>query len=169
MQTIVLANKAVTFSSKLEGTNLLSSELNNLLVANEKLHEQRISLLYGIEKISKKQVRIRPIEESGLTSSGESLVFRRDFQITPHPRKTYDFDMITDNILNLVGILRRNANEIKGTLESMRNIIEEAHNNNLYISDMLYTLYLNSEKLYCGIKWDIGFPTNIVEIITNFL
>ena len=49
----------------------------------------------------------------------------------------------------------------------MRNIIEGAHNNNLYISDMLYTLYLNSEKLYCGIKWDIGFPTNIVEIITN--
>jgi len=75
--------------------------------------------------------------------------------------------MIKNNIRKFVIILKKNCNEIKGTLESMRNIIEEAHNNNLYISDMLYTLYLNSEKLYCGIKWDIGFPTNIVEIITN--
>lgn len=168
MNTIVLANKVVTFSSNIEGTNILSSELNKLLVENEKLHEQRISLLYGIKKIGKKQVRVRIIEDSSLTSSGEPLSFRREFQITPHPRKTYDFDMISDNMLNLVGILRRNANHLRETLESMRNIIEESHNNNLYLSDMLYTLYLNSEKLYCGIKWDIGYPTNIVEIISNF-
>lgn len=152
MNTIVLANKVVTYSSNIEGTNFLSSELNKLLAENEKLHEQRISLLYGIKKIGKKQVRVRIIEDSSLNSSGESISFRREFQITPHPRKTYDFDMISDNMLNLVRILRRNAEHLRETLVSMRSLIEESHNNNLYLSDMLYTLYLNSEKLYCGIK-----------------
>ena len=86
----------------------------------------------------------------------------------PHPRKTFNFEMISDNIFNIVRLLKINCTELKVRLESMRSIMDEAQNNDLFISDMLQNLYLNCEKLYCGIQYDIGFLTNVVEVGSNF-
>jgi hypothetical protein len=94
------------------------------------------------------------------------LRFRAHYHLYPHPKRTWNFDTTSGNAKYLVQILKKNCEELKERLDGMRTIIDDADNNYLFISDMLRELYLNCEKLYCGIQWDIGFITNVVEVVT---
>ena len=71
MKTLVLAHKVLSYSSNIEGSSVLSNELVNLVEENEQLHEKRISLLYGINLVRKKQVRFKIFDIYGLTPEGE--------------------------------------------------------------------------------------------------
>jgi hypothetical protein len=161
-------NQVLTWSSDIEGSRVLSHQLIHLVDESRILHEKRDSLLYGIEAITKNHVTFKIFDEYGLAASGKEYIrFRAHYHMLPHPKinESYNsFETVTENVLNLVRILKVNCTELRVRLETMRTIMEEAQNGNYCISDTLQNLYLNCEKLYCGIQFDIGFLANIVQV-----
>lgn len=169
MKTLVLKDKVLSYSPTLKGSSVLSNELVNLMEENEQLHEKRLSLLYGVN-VHKKQVSIEVWDEYGLTPGGECLHIRGHYTLTPAPMRAVDletspgFGTGSSNIMYLVDLLKKNCVQLKEKLDNMRVIVDEMQDNNLYLPDMLHDMYLNCEKLYCGIQFDIGFITNIVVV-----
>jgi hypothetical protein len=163
MKTLILKDKVISYSHDLKGSTALSRELVNLMEENGELHEKRTSLLYGIGN-HKKEVSCEVFDEYALASSGELLRIRAHYHLSPAPTKTLNFDITSGNVMYLVRLLRKNCELLKEKLDSMRTIVDELQNNNMYISDVVHDMYLNCEKLYTSIQFDIGFITNIVVL-----
>lgn len=161
MKTLILKDKVLSYCPSIKGCTVLSNELVNLMEKNEQLHERRSNLLYGID-LHKKKVFSEVWDEYGLTPSGEYLHIRTHYTLSPSPTRAINFE--TNNVMWLVDLLKKNCVQLKEKLDDMRIIVDEIQDNNLYLSDMLHDMYLNCEKLYCGIQFDIGFITNIVTV-----
>jgi len=62
-----------------------------------------------------------------------------------------DFGTTSGNILFLARLLRNNCLK-KRRLNVMREIVDDAQNNDIDLPDYLYNMYMNCEKLYYSMQ-----------------
>ena len=164
MNQLVLTHwwgKTISYASQAEGTSVLSNELFLFIEDSGKLQDERTSLLTGVN-YHKKELKFVVVDEYGVDDSGESLRFRSHFTIVPRRNATMDFGTTSGNILFLARLLRNNCFKIKRRLNVMREIVDDAQNNDIDLPDYLYNMYMNCEKLYYSMQGEIGFLANTV-------
>jgi hypothetical protein len=153
--------ETLSYTSKAEGSAVLTGALGLFIEDSGKLQDERTSLLTGVN-FHNKEVKFAVVDEYGENNSGELVRFRSRFTIVPRRHSTMDFGTTSGNILFLAKLLRNNCFKIKRRLNVMREIVDEAQNNDLDIPDYIYNMYINCEKLYYAMQGEIGFLANTV-------